>query len=106
SPKAIYEGNLDAGQDAQGTTSVVAVPSGLPSDLLLRRPDLIEAEQRLIAANARIGVARAYYFPAITLTGFLGSESAALGSLFTGPAGIWQFAAALSQPLWAGGRIA
>lgn len=105
SPKAIYEGRMDAGSDAEIVAAVITVPSGMPSDLLLRRPDLIEAEQRLIAANARIGVARAYYFPAISLTGYLGSESTALGSLFTGPAGIWKFAVALTQPLWGGGRI-
>jgi len=105
SPREIYEGRVDAGTDARSAPVAIAVPSGLPSDLLLRRPDLVEAEQRLIAANARIGVARAYYFPAISLTGFLGSESTALGSLFTGPAGIWKFAVALAQPLWGGGRI-
>ena len=105
SPKSIYEGGVDAGKDAENAAVAVTVPSGLPSDLLLRRPDLVEAEQRLIAANAQIGVARAYYFPAITLTGYLGSESVALGSLFTGPAGIWKFAVALAQPLWGGGRI-
>lgn len=106
SPKAIYEGGLDAGRDAENAAAVIAVPPGMPSELLLRRPDLVEAEQRLIAANARIGAARALFFPRITLTGYLGAESAALGSLFSGPALIWQFAAALTQPLWAGGRIA
>ncbi len=105
SPRAIYEGRVDAGRDSENATAVIVVPSGLPSDLLLRRPDLVEAEQRLIAANARIGIARAYYFPAISLTGFLGAESVALGSLFGGPAGIWRFAAALTQPLWGAGRI-
>jgi multidrug efflux system outer membrane protein len=82
-----------------------AVPEGLPSDLLERRPDLREAEQRLIAANARIGVAKAAYFPSIMLTGFLGTESAALSNLFTGPAGIFQLAAALTQPIWGAGRV-
>ena len=105
SPREIYEGRVDAGKDAENAAVVITVPSGIPSDLLLRRPDLVEAEQRLIAANARIGVARAFYFPAISLTGYLGSESTALGSLFSGPAGIWKFAAALAQPLWGGGRI-
>jgi multidrug efflux system outer membrane protein len=106
SPKAIYEGSLDAGRDAEGTTALIAVPSGVPSELLLRRPDLIEAEQRLIAANARINAARALYFPRISLTGYLGGESVALGSLFSGSALIWGIAAGLTQPLWAGGRIA
>ncbi len=105
SPKAIYEDTVDAGTDPENATAVVAVPSDMPSQLLLRRPDLVEAEQRLVAANARIGAARALYFPAISLTGYLGSESIALGSLFTGPAGIWGLAIALAQPLFGGARI-
>ena len=100
-----YEGGVDAGSDGGNVAAAVVVPSDMPSELLLRRPDLVEAEQRLIAANARIGVARAYYFPAISLSGYLGSESTALSSLFSGPAMIWRFAAALSQPLWVSGRI-
>jgi multidrug efflux system outer membrane protein len=83
----------------------LVVPSGLPSDLLLRRPDLREAEERLVAANARIGVARAAYFPSVVLTGYLGSESAELSDLFSGPAGIWQFAASLAQPIFTAGRL-
>ncbi len=81
------------------------VPAGLPSDLLLRRPDLREAEERLHAANARIGVARAAYFPTITLTGFFGGESTSLGDLFSGPARTWNLAGNLLQPLLAGGQI-
>jgi multidrug efflux system outer membrane protein len=81
------------------------VPEGLPSDLLLRRPDIVQAEQRLIAANARIGQARAALFPSIVLTGYLGSESAALGDLFSGPARIWSLAFALAQPIFQGGRL-
>ncbi|MBW7900775.1 MAG: efflux transporter outer membrane subunit [Rhodocyclaceae bacterium] len=82
-----------------------AVPAGLPAALLLRRPDLQEAEQRLIAANARIGAARAQYFPSVGLTAYLGSESTAFSDLFSGPAGIFQFAAAITQPIWDAGRI-
>jgi len=63
------------------------------------------AEQRLVAASARIGVARAAFFPQIALTGYLGTEAASLGNLFTGPAGIWQFAGALAQPIFQGGRL-
>jgi multidrug efflux system outer membrane protein len=81
------------------------VPEGLPSDLLLRRPDVVEAEQRLIATNARIGEARAALFPRIGLSGYLGSESAALSDLFTGPASIWQLAFGLAQPIFQGGRL-
>jgi multidrug efflux system outer membrane protein len=82
----------------------LVVPAGLPSELLLRRPDIVQAEQRMIAANARIAVARAAVFPSITLTGFLGSQSAGLADLFSGPAGIWSLAAALAQPIFSGGR--
>lgn len=82
----------------------LVVPAGLPSELLLRRPDIVQAEQRMIAANARIAVARAAIFPSITLTGFLGSQSAGLADLFSGPAGIWSLAAAVAQPIFSGGR--
>lgn len=82
----------------------LAVPSGLPSALLLRRPDLVAAEQRMLAANARIGAARAAYFPSLALTGIYGSESAVLRDLFSGPALMWNVAANLTQPIWGGGR--
>ncbi len=66
-----------------------AVPAGLPSDLLANRPDIRQAEQDLIAANARIGVARSLYFPTISLTGLFGFASTDLSNLFTGPARTW-----------------
>ena len=91
--------------DAEGPMLASVVPAGLPSELLLQRPDLVEAEQRLVAANARVAVARSAFFPSISLTGLLGSESASLSNLFAGPAGIWQFAANASQPICAGGRL-
>jgi multidrug efflux system outer membrane protein len=104
SPRAVFEEVLP--RTAPATDAVpVAVPAGMPSELLLRRPDLLEAEQRLVAANARVAQARADYFPSISLTGFLGSASAELGDLFTGPAGIWGVAAALAQPIYTGGRL-
>ena len=81
------------------------VPAGLPSSLLERRPDIRQAEQNLIAANAQIGVARAAYFPQISLTGTAGFESPALANLFTGPAGIWNLAASVTQPIFEGGRL-
>src|SRR4029077_3044033 len=81
------------------------VPAGLPSSLLERRPDVREAEEQLISANAQIGVARAAYFPQISLTATAGYQSSALTSLFTGPAGLWNFGGSLMQPIFTGGRI-
>ena len=81
------------------------VPAGLPSELLERRPDIRDAEEQLIAANAQIGVAKAAYYPSISLTGNAGYASSALTSLFTGPAGFWAFGGTLAQPIFAGGRI-
>ena len=84
---------------------VPEIPAGLPSGLLERRPDIREAEAQLIAANAQIGVAKAAYFPQISLTATGGYQSSALTSLFTGPAGLWNFGGSLVQPIFAGGRI-
>jgi multidrug efflux system outer membrane protein len=81
------------------------VPVGLPSSLLARRPDIQSVEQQLVAANARIGVAKAAYFPQITLTAVGGYQSSALTNLFTGPAGLWSFGGELLQPIFTGGRI-
>jgi multidrug efflux system outer membrane protein len=81
------------------------VPAGLPSALLERRPDIREAEEQLVAFNAQIGVAKAAYFPQITLTGDTGYQSPALSNLFTSPAGFFSFGGSLAQPLFAGGRI-
>lgn len=82
------------------------VPAGLPSDLLDQRPDIRQAEEQLAAANARIGVARAAYFPTITLTGALGSASTQLSNLFSGPAGVWSFGAGIVAPIFTAGAIA
>jgi multidrug efflux system outer membrane protein len=79
------------------------LPEGLPAELLLRRPDLKEAEQHLSALNAQIGVARAEFFPSISLTAYLGSESTSLAQLFSGPAGIFQFAGSVGQAIFNGG---
>src|SRR5216683_4259690 len=81
------------------------VPPGLTSSLLEHRPDIRAAEQQLIAANAEIGVARAAYFPQISLSGNAGFESPALTSLLSGPAGAWTYGASLTQPIFTAGRI-
>ncbi|MGO9952645.1 MAG: efflux transporter outer membrane subunit [Dissulfurispiraceae bacterium] len=82
-----------------------AVPAGLPSDLLDRRPDIRLAEQELIGANARIGVAKAQYFPSISLTGAFGWSSTQLSNLFSGPARTWNWAAPLTAPIFTGGAL-
>ncbi len=81
------------------------IPAGLPSNLLERRPDIRFAEQQLVAANARIGVAKANLFPQISLTGSAGFQSNALNTLLQGSSGIWSFAASLFQPIFQGGRL-
>ena len=81
------------------------VPAGLPSALLERRPDIQEAEQQLIAANAQIGVARAAYFPTISLTGTAGFLSSGLADLFAKPAGNWNATASVTQPLFTAGKL-
>lgn len=81
------------------------VPAGLPSELLERRPDLRQAEQQLIAANARIGVAKAQFFPSISLTALLGTASASLSGLFQGAAKTWAYAGSVAQPIFTGGSL-
>ncbi|MGC4049240.1 MAG: efflux transporter outer membrane subunit [Paludibaculum sp.] len=81
------------------------VPAGLPSSLLERRPDIRAAEQFLVSANARIGVAKAAYFPQLTLTGFLGGQSTQLASLFSGPSAAWSLVPQVTQPIFTAGRL-
>jgi outer membrane protein, multidrug efflux system len=81
------------------------VPAGLPSALLERRPDIRAAEQNLIAANAEIGVAKAAYFPQISLSGFLGGQGTQLASLFSGPSAVWNFTPQVTQPIFTAGRL-
>jgi multidrug efflux system outer membrane protein len=87
------------------TISLPAIISGMPSDLLERRPDIRQAEQILIAANAQIGVAKAAYFPSISLTGSYGSASGDLSNLFKGPSRAWQYSAPITMPIFTAGRI-
>jgi multidrug efflux system outer membrane protein len=81
------------------------VPVGLPSAMLERRPDIHAAEQALVAANANIGVAKAAYFPQISLSGLIGGQSSQLVSLFSGPNRAWTFVPQITQSIFAGGRI-
>ena len=87
-----------------GAGNVLAdIPAGLPADLVQRRPDILEAEHALLAANANIGVARAAFFPSISLTGSVGKTSDALGSLLGSGTGVWSFGPQLSLPLFNAG---
>jgi multidrug efflux system outer membrane protein len=81
------------------------IPADLPSTLLERRPDILQAEQTLVAANANIGAAKALYFPTLSLTGLLGSVSTAFGDFLTGPATAWTLAAGLAGPVFTFGAI-
>lgn len=103
SPKALLEQGVQRAERANAGAS--ALPEGLPSDLLLRRPDVQAAEARLRAAGARVEAARAAYFPSIALSAALGRESTELSKLFDGPSLVWNVAASLTQPIWNGGRI-
>jgi outer membrane protein, multidrug efflux system len=96
--------DVPRGASLEQQVHVPDVPVGLPSALLERRPDIRQAEQVLIAANANIGVAKAAYFPQISLTGSGGVQSAALSALFTTPAGLWSVGAGLAQPIFNAGR--
>jgi outer membrane protein, multidrug efflux system len=98
-------GDISRGQTLTEQGQPPQVPPGLPSELLERRPDIRQAEEQLVAANAEIGVARAAYFPVITLNGTGGFQSSALTSLFSGPAGAWSFGSSLTQPIFTGGRL-
>jgi len=97
-------GGISRGVSLDGL-AMPQVPGGLPSELLERRPDIQQAEQQLIAANAQIGVAKAAFFPSISLTGLFGVASTDLSDLFKGPSKAWQFAGTLAQPIFTGGAL-
>ena len=86
-------------------TGLGPLPAGLPSEVLLRRPDVLAAEHQLLAANANIGAARAAFFPKITLTGAVGTTSDELSGLFDSGTGIWSFVPKVEVPIFAGGRL-
>lgn len=98
-------GSVERGGQLNEESFAPEVPAGLPSALLERRPDIRAAEQALIAANANIGVAKAAYFPQISLTGSIGGQSSTLANLFSGPNGVWSFVPQLTQPIFTAGRL-
>ncbi|MGH8630722.1 MAG: efflux transporter outer membrane subunit, partial [Burkholderiales bacterium] len=105
-PRAIIEQPIERGGAIEALSVPPAIPAGLPSDLLEKRPDLRQAEQLLVAANARIGQAKAAYYPSISLTGLFGGESESLGDLFKSSARVWQFSTAAAQTVFDAGRTA
>lgn len=106
SPRAISESaGLVAVSPASLLPAPPPIPGGLPSDLLQRRPDIRESEARLAAAQAQVSEARARYYPSIVLTGNVGSASAELSDLFSGPSLVWRLAGGLTQPIFGLRRI-
>lgn len=98
-------GPIERGAALDALQAPPEVPAGLPSDLLERRPDIRQAEQALIAANAQIGVARAQLFPRLNLTGIFGVESRELSEIVSGPARVWTGTAGVVAPIFNGGRL-
>jgi multidrug efflux system outer membrane protein len=99
SPREVFDPTITRDVATTWLVRVPELPAGLPSNMLQRRPDIRNVEAQLAAGNRRIDVARADYFPSLSLTGSYGSESGALKNLFSGPAVIWSIAASLAQPL-------
>ncbi|WP_458131876.1 AdeC/AdeK/OprM family multidrug efflux complex outer membrane factor [Pseudomonas sp. R3-41] len=96
--------NLPSGKPLDGDL-IAKVPAGLPSDLLTRRPDILEAEHTLKASNADIGASRAAFFPSISLTANAGTSSAELSGLFKGGSGSWLFSPSISLPIFNAGNL-
>ncbi|MBR3603697.1 MAG: efflux transporter outer membrane subunit [Elusimicrobiaceae bacterium] len=105
SPRAIVEETISRDGHLRDIVVLPNVPTNLPSNLLAKRPDVRSAEGQLIAANARIGAARAAYFPDISLTAAAGFASNQLNQLFRNPSGMWAFAGQVGQPIFAGGAL-
>ena len=105
SPRAMLEETIQRGKSLNEIILVPDVPANLPSDLLERRPDVMTAEENLVAANADIGVARTAYFPSISLTAAAGYASNALTGLFSGNSGVWNLASSMEAPIFEGGKI-
>lgn len=98
-------GDLPPALPLEHQSVIAQLPAGLPADLLLSRPDLRQAEQMLMAANADIGAARAAFFPQISLTASFGYASTSLGGLFDPARQVWRFSPQILQPLFQGGRL-
>jgi multidrug efflux system outer membrane protein len=98
-------GPIPRGAVLDGQRVPPEVPAGLPSALLERRPDIRQAEQTMIAANARIGEAKAAYFPRISITGLFGLESVSMSSLFKGASRVWDIGPTMTVPIFTAGRI-
>lgn len=98
-PESLLPGTLES----LGDNSIALVPAGVSSSVLLRRPDIQEAEHNLKSANADIGAARANFFPSISLTASAGVGSDSLSSLFSHGMQVWSFAPSISLPLFTGG---
>ena len=97
-------GSIPRGAPLTDQRELPAVPAGLPSSLLERRPDIQSAEQNLIAQNALVYYVKASYFPRISLTGSLGFQSNQLASLFTGPSAVWSLVPQVTAPIFTAGR--
>ena len=97
-------GPIQRGQ-AIGALTMPAIPAGIPSQVLERRPDIRQAEQQLMATNAQIGAAKALYFPTVSLTGALGLVGIDLANLFKGPTGSWSYQGSITGPIFTGGAI-
>jgi len=98
-------GSITRGKTLDQQETLPTVPTGLPSSLLERRPDIRAAEENLASRHALVSVAKKAFFPSISLTGLLGFQSDQLSSLFTGPSRAWSFVPQLTQPIFTGGRL-
>jgi multidrug efflux system outer membrane protein len=105
SPREMINRKTTADQAIEKLRIPSSIPNGIPSDILERRPDIMQAEGQLIAANAKIGAAKAAYFPSISLTGAFGFESKSLSRLFGSQSDMWNLGGGISLPIFTGGKI-
>lgn len=105
SPRDLVEAPLTRGKSLDDLSLPPAIPAGLPSELIARRPDIRQAEQALAGAHARVKMTQAALYPSLSLTANLGTESKSLSDLFSGPSAIWGLGASLVQSLYSAGRL-